>query len=333
MQEARWYEKATDKKVVCQLCPHGCRISEGERGVCRVRVNVDGKLYSKNYGLCTPLTVDPIEKKPLYHFYPGKNILSVGTYGCNFKCAYCQNWYLAHAEPALVPLKPVQIVEAAKRLQEQDNIGIAYTYSEPTVWYEFVYDTAKLAKEADLLNVLVTNGYIEEKPLKELLPLIDAWNIDLKAFQEDFYRQYIRGDYKPVLRTIETVLKAGCHVELTTLLVTEKNDSAEEIEALSQWCVTQLGKDVPLHFSRYFPNYRLNLPPTPLTSMEKAYNIAKTKLNYVYLGNAPELGKSNTYCPRCNELLILRSGYYIKVRGVEHNKCAFCGQKLPIIGL
>lgn len=327
-----WYEKLADNKVICRLCPHECRIDEGQSGICRVRNNKAGKLLTKNYGLCTSLTTDPIEKKPLYHFYPGKDILSIGTYGCNFKCAYCQNWYLAHTEPSLVPLEPYQVVEAAISLKEQNCIGIAYTYSEPTVWYEFMYETSKLAKEAGLLNVMVTNGYIGEKPLQKLLPFIDALNIDVKAFDEDFYRLYLKGEYKPVLRTAETAFKAGCHVELTTLLVTGQNDSAEEVEALSEWCASKLGKDVPLHFSRYFPNYHLNLPPTPLKTLERAYNIAKAKLNYVYLGNAPELGKSNTYCPRCKELIISRSGYSIKVTGVDNNKCASCGKELAIVG-
>jgi len=331
MREAKWYEKTADNKVICRLCPHRCRINEGQSGICRVRVNEGGKLFTKNYGLCTSLTADPIEKKPLYHFYPGQNILSVGTYGCNLKCAYCQNWHLAHREPSLLFMEPHEIIEAALEMKKHGNIGIAYTYSEPTVWYEFMIETSRLAKEKGLLNVMVSNGYIDEKPLAELLEYIDALNIDVKGFNKDFYHSYIKGDYKPVLKTAEIALKNGCHVELTTLLVTGLNDSEEEIKALTEWCLSALGKDVPLHFSRYFPNYKLDLPPTPLKTLAKAYKIAASQLNYVYLGNAPELGKSDTYCPLCKKIVVSRSGYQTKIIGLNKNKCAYCGEKLAIV--
>jgi pyruvate formate lyase activating enzyme len=331
MQDAMWYEKSADKGVICHLCPHKCHISEGQSGICRVRINQAGRLLTKNYGLCTRLTTDPIEKKPLYHFYPGKDILSLGTLGCNFKCAFCQNWHLAHEEPSLAFMEPVQIVEAANSFKEQGSVGIAYTYSEPTVWYEFIYETSKLAKEAGLKNVMVTNGYISEQPLQELIPYLDALNIDVKAFNEDFYRKYIKGDYKQVLKTAEIAVQANCHVEITSLLVPGLNDSQDELKALVEWCASKLGKDVPLHFSRYFPSYMLDLPPTPLSTLEKAYEIGVSKLNYVYIGNAPELRKSNTYCPKCNNMIIARSGYGTKVTGVINDKCVYCGEELAII--
>lgn len=333
MREAMWYEKLPDNKVVCQLCPHECCLGEGKSGICRVRSNRAGKLYTKNYGLCTSLTIDPIEKKPLYHFYPGKNILSLGTVGCNFNCVFCQNWHLAHGGPSLTIMEPKEVIEVALGEQEQGCIGIAYTYSEPTVWYEFVLDSCRLAKEAGLKNVLVTNGYIGEKPFQELAPYLDALNIDVKGFSNSFYRQYIKGDYKPVLKTAERALKFGCHVEITNLLVTGLNDSKEEVASLVEWCATNLGKDVPLHFSRYFPNYRLDAPPTPLATLEEAYELAVKKLNYVYLGNVPHLEKSHTYCPGCGEVVIYRTSYHIQIKGLTGDSCTFCGEKIPLIGL
>ncbi|WP_227764191.1 AmmeMemoRadiSam system radical SAM enzyme [Zhaonella formicivorans] len=333
MREAKWYEKLEGNAVLCRLCPHGCRLEPGKTGICRVRTNVGGRLETRNYGLCTSLALDPIEKKPLYHFYPGKNIVSLGTVGCNLQCAFCQNWHLAHGEPGLAEITPRELVQAACQVKEKDSIGIAYTYSEPTVWYEFVLEAAEQAKSADLQNVLVTNGFINEEPLKELAPVIDALNIDVKGFSTDFYRKIIKGDYRPVLRTAELAKEAGCHVEITTLLITGLNDGEEEIKSLVEWLAGSLGADVPLHFSRYFPNYQMEAPPTPLKTLQKAREIAREKLHFVYIGNAPELDGSDTYCPKCGRDVISRSGYRVALTGLKGKECKYCGEELAIVGV
>lgn len=278
-----WIKKANDV-VKCILCPHGCVISPGNIGICRVRFNDKGILQSLNYGLCTALAVDPIEKKPLYDFYPGSSILSVGTFGCNLKCAFCQNWQIAHGEhPSKYEIKPNELVELAEKHRDEGNIGIAYTYSEPLMWYEFVLDTSKEISKRDLKNVLVSNGYINEEPLKELAPFIDAANIDVKAYNNNFYPKLCKGELEPVKRTVE-ILIDHCHVEVTTLVIPGENDVIEEIEELARW-LKSISPEVSLHLTRYFPNYQLNLPPTPLETLEKAREAASRYLSNVYLGN------------------------------------------------
>ncbi|NLC77721.1 MAG: AmmeMemoRadiSam system radical SAM enzyme [Clostridia bacterium] len=331
MREALWYEKLADRQTACGLCPHRCRLQPGKRGICRVRYNEGGVLYTRNYGQCSPLALDPIEKKPLYHFFPGSLILSVGTVGCNFKCRFCQNHELAHGDPFLYRKEPETLAALAKEHQRNGSVGIAYTYSEPIVWYEFIKETAELIQAEGLVNVLVTNGFIEEEPLAALLPHIDALNIDVKGFSQKFYREMVKGDYLPVLRTAEQAYKAGKHVEITTLLIPGLNDQEEEIRQLVGWLAGKLGPEVPLHFSRYVPRYQLDLPPTPAKTLLKAKEIARERLHYVYLGNAPELKESNTYCPECKEPVIERTGYGIRIRGLAGNRCAYCGAQLNII--
>lgn len=282
MRQALYYKQQGDK-VVCSLCPRQCLIGEGQAGFCRVRQNKNNILYTMNYGRCTAIALDPIEKKPLYHFYPGSHILSLGTWGCNFACQFCQNWQLAQAEPETRELLPSQAVEEALRLKANGNIGIAYTYSEPSVWYEYIFDTSELAKAAGLKNVLVTNGYINEEPLYKLLPYIDAMNIDVKAFQSDFYREYCRGQLSAVQRTVE--LAAGhCHVEITTLVIPGLNEAPEEIGELAKW-LASVNPDIPLHLSRYFPQYKMNIPATSKETLIRAQDAAEEYLKYVYLGN------------------------------------------------
>lgn len=301
--------------------------------MCRVRKNVEGRLYSLNYGLSTSLALDPIEKKPLYHFYPGKQVLSLGTKGCNFQCAFCQNWPLAHGEPNLMAITPRELVQTAAELESRGCIGISYTYSEPTVWYEFVWEAAREAHQAGLKNVLVTNGYINEEPFQALAPFLDALNIDVKGFSDTFYRKIVKGDYRPVLKTAQLAKKMGCHVEVTTLLIPGLNDGEEEIRRLVDRLAADLGTDTPLHFSRYFPNYQMDLPPTPLETLRRAAAIAKEKLSYVYLGNAPELDGSDTFCPHCGREVISRSFYHTVITGLEGNRCRYCGEKLAVIGV
>ncbi|NLW07727.1 MAG: AmmeMemoRadiSam system radical SAM enzyme [Clostridia bacterium] len=328
MTEARHYVKLIGEKVECRLCPHKCIVAPGNRGICRVRQNRAGKLYSQNYGRCSSLALDPIEKKPLYHFYPGSLILSAGTVGCNFGCQFCQNWQIAHQEAHTVAISPQQLVQKA---QASDSLGIAYTYSEPLVWFEFVADTAQLAREAGLKNVMVSNGFIEPEPLAELLPWIDAWNIDIKGFNQEFYRKVVRGSYQPVLRTAAVARQAGAHVEITTLLVTGLNDDLEEIAELAQWVAGELGVDTPLHLSRYYPQYRLKAPPTPLATMYQARQLAQQHLHYVYLGNVADPEVNNTSCPACGATVIRRLSYQVNLSGLDGESCRACGSKLAII--
>jgi pyruvate formate lyase activating enzyme len=274
--------------------------------------------------------MDPIEKKPLYHFYPGSHIFSIGSVGCNLKCGFCQNWQIAHGNPGTYQVTSELIVDTAQKEYEGiTSIGIAYTYNEPFMWYEFIYDTAQIARDKGLKNVMVSNGYINKEPLQELLPFIDAMNIDVKGFTDDYYHDTCTGRLEPVLRTVE-IAAARCQVEITTLLVPGLNDSREEITKLVNW-LSSISPDIPLHFSRYFPNYEMDLPPTPVKTMEMAREIAREKLNYVYLGNVIGGDGANTYCPKCQQLLIERGGYNTRIVGLEGHKCSKCDYEIKII--
>ncbi|MGQ9779213.1 MAG: AmmeMemoRadiSam system radical SAM enzyme, partial [Bacillota bacterium] len=248
----------------CLLCPHGCRLQDGREGVCRVRRREGEKLFALNYGRVTALALDPIEKKPLYHFYPGSAILSAGTFGCNFACGFCQNWRISQEEAPSEFIPPARLVAMAERERAAGNIGLAYTYSEPSVWWEYVLDAAVLAKERGLVNVLVTNGFLNPGPLRELLPYLDGVNMDIKG-SEEFYRRVCRGRLTPVKAFAEAVLAAGVHLELTNLIIPGYNDTEEDLQALIDW-VAGLDPEIPLHFSRYFPQYRFTAPPTPLAT-------------------------------------------------------------------
>lgn len=331
MQEAMYYEQLDEQLVRCHLCPHNCKIKPGRLGICRARENRDGVLYSLNYGQITSWNVDPIEKKPLYHYYPGRNIFSVGTFGCNFHCGFCQNWEIAHGEsPVTREITTDALVEIALEAENKSgSIGIAYTYSEPMIWYEFVYDTAKTAHQKGLKNVLVTNGFVQKEPLQELLPFVDAMNIDVKSFTDDFYRKTCGGRLEPVLKTVELAQKS-CHVELTNLVVPGMNDSDQEITDLVDW-IASLDPGIPLHFSRYFPCYQFDKPPTPLKTLARVLEIARKKLKYVYIGNAWEMNENDTFCPRCGNLLIKRFGYGVDIKGLEGNKCLNCGHETRVV--
>jgi len=316
--------------IHCLLCPQDCHIRDGAAGFCRVRRHQAGKLYTVNYGRCSAAALDPVEKKPLYHYYPGATVFSIGTVGCNLRCGFCQNWQISQADEAADELSPIQAVSAADRLRAEGGcIGLAYTYSEPFMWYEYVLDTAKLARARGLKNILVTNGYVREAPLRQLLPYIDAMNIDLKAFSEQFYGTTCAGRLEPVRRTIETVY-GQCHLELTTLLIPTLNDTAEEIARLTDW-VAAVGADIPLHFSRYFPAYQLSLPPTPLATLVQARDIARRRLRYVYIGNAEADDSADTYCPVCGAAVVERRGYRVAAAGLNGNKCRHCGAPVDII--
>jgi len=276
-------ELLSGQKVRCLLCPHYCVLAKEQKGKCGVRQNQQGRLYSLIYGEATSIALDPIEKKPLYHFHPGKSILSLGTRGCNLKCPWCQNFSIS--QDPNCPMQRITPQQAVAKAKELNSFGIAYTYNEPFIWYEFVCDTAKLAHQAGLKNVLVTNGYIDRKPLEELIGLIDAMNIDVKSMQEDFYQKYCQGRLAPVLEAAEFSAQR-CHVEITNLIIPTLNDQEESLEKLVDWVAEKLGKDTPLHFLRYFPMYQFDIPPTPIETLKLAKTIAAKKLRHVYLGNA-----------------------------------------------
>jgi pyruvate formate lyase activating enzyme len=282
VKEALFYETLVDNKVRCLLCPKTCLISPEGFGFCGVRQNQGGKLYSLNYAQITSLALDPIEKKPLYHYHPREYILSLGTRGCNLACLFCQNWSISQGSD--VPLEHMSCEGIIKQAKRYKSFGIAYTYNEPVIWYEFVLDTAILSKKEGLENVLVTNGYINPEPLEKLLPYIDAMNIDLKSMEDEFYQKFCKGSLEPVLETIKRAHQA-CHIELTNLIIPGLNDKEENFNKLVNWIYENLGPEVPLHFSRYFPCYKMDLPPTPLDRLKRAEEIARKKLKYVYLGN------------------------------------------------
>lgn len=296
-------QDAAQAAVRCTLCPHHCLIPAGQTGRCRARKNEGGQLQTLNYGVLTAIALDPMEKKPLYHFHPGKTVLSLGTFGCNMRCRFCQNHNISQvgaevgvgagvgAGPARWQLSAEDVAQLVA-MQDHSCVGAAYTYSEPSVWYEFVYDAARIVKEKGFVNVLVTNGFLSGKALRDLLPFVDAANVDLKSFSDDFYREICGAALKPVLETIVTMKKA-LHLELTTLLVPGLNDGVEEIEKLAAWVAAEVGKDTPLHLSRYFPAYHMELPPTAEQTMAAAYEAACSHLQYVYLGNIANPNKSD----------------------------------------
>lgn len=278
-----FYDKAGEM-VVCRLCPHKCHLSPGQTGICLARKNIDGQLYSLNYGIVTSLALDPIEKKPFNRFYPGSFILSAGSFGCNLKCSFCQNWSISQKDALGRFISPSQLVGMAESAKGEGNIGLAFTYNEPSIWYEYVYDCAKLSHESNLIIVLVTNGYINEQPLLKLLPYIDAVNIDLKSANPEFYKKYCKGSLSAVMDTIKLCVPY-CHVEVTTLLIPGENDSEQEIRTISKW-LSDISPDIPLHLSRYHPDYKMT-EPKPINRQRLYYlaDIASEKLNYVYCKN------------------------------------------------
>ena len=323
-------KNAAQKVLQCQLCPFLCVIESGQAGHCGVRENQDGKLYSLVYGQFVSVGIDPIEKKPLFHFYPGRDIFSLGTAGCNFQCSFCQNWEISQKKPAELNLREISSDDAVRMAKQYGTIGIAYTYNEPLINYEYVLECSEKAHNYGLKNVLVTNGYIQEEPLLKLLPHIDAVNIDVKSFRDEFYKKTCGGRLAPVLRTAEICIKKKVHVEITTLLIPHLNDSPEELEDLTDW-VYSLGEEIPLHFSRYFPGYKMTADPTPLPTLHLARRIAVKKLKYVYIGNALEDKVARTYCPFCQELLITRNGYITSIQSLEKGHCKKCGNKVNVI--
>ena len=329
MKEAELYSKMRGGAVSCHLCQRRCYLKEGETGFCRVRKNQGGRLCSLNYGKCVSYAVDPIEKKPFYHFCPGSPVFSFASPGCNFRCEHCQNWEIS--QPAEIfgqDIAPEKLVEMALRSRSQ---GIAYTYTEPTIFFEYAADTAKLARKKGLYNVFVSNGYMTPEAIGQI-GWLDAARIDLKAFSDKFYRK-ICGEARlePVLQSIR-LLRSKMHVEVITLLIPTLNDSDEEIRELSRW-VRSVGRDIPLHFTGYYPANRMTLPPTPVQTLDRARKIAMEEgLEYVYTGNRPGDPGENTYCPSCGEPVILRMGMsMLENRLARGNQCQKCGKRLPVV--
>lgn len=322
--EARYYESVDKGRVRCRLCPQHCMINPARSGICRVRTNEAGKLYTHIYGEVAALALDPLEKKPLYHFYPGRQILSVGTWGCNFSCAFCQNYRLAHEQAETRVILPEQLAELAVRARDQDSVGIAFTYNEPSIWFEYVLDTARLLKSRGLKTVLVTNGFIDPEPLNELLPFIDAANIDIKAFSQDFYKRNCKGRLQEVKDNI-AFMAGKIHVELTHLLIPGENDDPGETEAMAAW-ISSLDSLIPLHLSRYFPAYQMERPATEFSAMLQAQKICRQHLHYVYLGNLPGV-INDTACLECGQVLIAKNVYNVKVTGIKDGCCIHCGAR------
>jgi len=318
-------------EIQCELCPHRCRVAKGKRGICRVRENREGKYYSLVYGNPCAVHLDPIEKKPFSHVLPGTTSFSLATAGCNFQCKFCQNWEISQASPEDVysaEAPPEMIVSRAKEIGAR---SVAYTYVEPTIFYEYMFDICQLAKKVGLLNVYHSDGFINPVPLKNLCKVLDAANIDLKGFTENFYRELCGGELAPVLETLKTLKQEKVHVEITNLVIPTKNDEMPVIKEMCLWIKKELGADTPLHFSRFYPLYKLKtLPPTPVSTLDKARAVALSAgLEYAYVGNVPGHEGENTFCPKCKKMIIQRTGYMVGEVNVKAGKCKYCGKPIP----
>ncbi len=320
-------------KIRCELCPHRCLVSKGKRGRCRVRENRDGKYYSLVYENPCSVHLDPIEKKPFFHFLPGTASYSLATAGCNFQCKFCQNWEISQAFPEDVyshEIPPEKIVSKAK---ENGARSVAYTYVEPTIFFEYMMDIGRLARKAGLLSVCHSNGFINPAPLKHLCTVLDAANIDLKGFTEEFYHEVCGGQLIPVLETLKTLKKERIHLEITNLVIPTKNDDLSVLKEMCLWIRKELGPDTPVHFSRFYPLYKLRtLPPTPVSALEKAREVGLSAgLEYVYIGNVPGHPGEHTYCPNCKKRVIQRTAYLVGEVNLKDGKCRTCGK--PIAGI
>jgi pyruvate formate lyase activating enzyme len=318
-------------EIQCGLCPRQCRVSKGKRGYCRVRENRNGKYYSLVYGNPCAVHLDPIEKKPFFHLLPATTSFSLATAGCNFLCKFCQNWEISQAFPEDVYSYEFPPETAVAEAKEVGARSIAYTYVEPTIFYEYMLDTGLLAKQAGLLNVYHSNGFINPNPLRNLCKVLDAANIDLKGFTETFYSELCNGELNPVLETLKILKREGVHLEITNLMIPTKNDDPSVIKEMCLWVKRELGADIPIHFSRFYPLYKLrSLPPTPESTLEKARAVALSLgLEYVYIGNVPGHEGENTFCPRCKKMIIQRKGYMVGEIHLKGGKCGYCGKPIP----
>ncbi len=318
-------------EIQCELCPRRCKVSKGQRGFCRVRENRDGKYYSLVYGNPCAVHLDPIEKKPFFHLLPATNSFSLATAGCNLRCKFCQNWEISQASPEDLNNYDVPPELVVKKAREMGARSVAYTYVEPMIFYEYMFDIGQLVRKAGLLNVCHSNGFINPEPLRNLCKVMDAANVDLKGFSEDFYREVCGGELAPVLETLKIYKQARVHLEITNLMIPTKNDDMNGVKEMCLWIRKELGPDTPVHFSRFYPLYRLkSLPPTPVSTLEKARSVAMSSgLEYVYIGNVPGHEGENTFCPRCKKMIIKRTGYMVGEVNLKEGKCKFCGKPIP----
>jgi len=317
--------------IQCELCPHRCRVAKGKRGICRVRENRDGKYYSLVYGNPCAVHLDPIEKKPLFHVLPGTTSFSLATAGCNFHCKFCQNWEISQAAPEDITSFEVPLELMVKRAKEVGARSVAYTYAEPTIFYEYMIDIGTLAKKSGLLNVYHSNGFINPVPLKNLCKVLDAANIDLKGFSDDFYQELCGGNLAPVLETLKTLKREKVHLEITNLVIPTKNDEMSMVKEMCLWVKKELAADTPIHFSRFYPLYKLKtLPQTPVSTLDKARAVALSAgLKYVYVGNVPGHEGENTFCPKCKKMVIQRTGYMVGEINLKAGNCRYCGKPIP----
>ena len=332
VQEARLYEKLSNNRVRCNLCAHRCVIADGKRGICQVRENRGGALATLVYGRAIARHADPVEKKPLFHFHPGSTAYSVATPGCNFRCKWCQNWEISQMprEQHLImgeKATPQQFIAAAQRHHCR---SIAYTYTEPTVFFEYAYDTARLAHEAGLANIYVTNGYMTEEMLEAFHPYMDAANVDLKAFKEETYDKYVGARLQPVLDTMKVMQRLGIWLEVTTLVIPGINDDPAELRDAARFVAQELGTETPWHISRFFPAYQMrDVPPTPSATLLRAREIGREEgLAYIYVGNVPGEAGQDTYCPGCGSVLIRRQGYTVVENRIRDGQCPDCGAQV-----
>ncbi len=329
--EAKYYEKLAYKKIKCKLCPRECVIDDRERGYCGVRENRGSTYYSLVHSRVVAAHVDPIEKKPFFHFLPGSAAFSIATAGCNVNCKMCQNWEISQVRPEQVRsnyLPPRDLAGLARRYECRT---IAYTYSEPVIFYEYLLDCADAAHAVGVRSAVVTGGFVQQEPLREMCRHVDAVKVDLKAFSQKFYKEVVNGDLKPVLDVLVTLRKQRMWCEIVYLVIPTLNDGDQDLKGLARWVRTDLGPDVPLHFSRFHPEYLLkNLPPTPLETLERAKSIADAEgLRYVYLGNVPGHPAESTYCPKCRKAVVERIGYTIKAFNLKSGKCRYCSEPIP----
>ncbi|MCE5346586.1 MAG: AmmeMemoRadiSam system radical SAM enzyme [Bacteroidales bacterium] len=321
--------KISDNNLECLLCPHYCKLTKGKTGICGARKNTGEIIDLMTYGVISGFALDPVEKKPLYHFFPGYSILSAGSFGCNMRCDFCQNYSISQKIPENIKaeMTPEKIVKTA--LSAERNIGVAFTYNEPVIWFEFMRDVATIAKAEGLFTVMVSNGYVNKEPLDEIIQFIDAFNIDLKAFNGDFYKKLTGVDIEPVRRSLKQISKSGKHLEITTLIIPGQNDNEMEMQLQSEWIAGELGENIPLHLSRYFPMFKRNDPLTPQDTLNRLFEIAASKLDNVYIGNTNSDIGQDTYCPECGKKVTIRSGYTTTFSNLDREgKCTSCGTQV-----
>ncbi|VVB93272.1 Radical SAM superfamily protein [uncultured archaeon] len=333
IKEGVLFEPLTDRKARCHVCSHRCTIKESKIGICGTRKNIGGKIYTLIYNTVSSEAVDPIEKKPLYHFLPGTLSYSLGTIGCNFRCMHCQNWNISQVALEEAYTREITPQVAVDRALEAGCRSISWTYNEPAIWHEYTYDSAVLAKKAGLKTIYVTNGYITPEALRRIAPYLDAFRVDIKSFSDDFYKKICGARLAPVLESTRLAKELGMHVETITLIIPTKNDSKEEITQIAGWVRDNLGVDTPMHFTAFHPMYKMSdISATPTGTLEMAHDIAKEEgMRFVYTGNVPGHRYENTYCPKCNALLIDRMGFRVGTISIKDGKCPGCGEEIHVV--